>query len=121
MPMTISIACHTPARQSKPVASRALMTGGMVQGTWAMQGLMMPGAGKAIGDADEQIGKKNERDHERQVVHDGVTVDNRLVDVEQTRQDSILETVSEALFLENRSVSSRSMRVQPEPPMRRSC
>ena len=33
MPMTSSRACHTPARQSKPVASRALMTGGMVQGT----------------------------------------------------------------------------------------
>lgn len=26
----------------KAVASRALVTGGMVQGTWAMQGLMMP-------------------------------------------------------------------------------
>ena len=47
-------------------------------------------AGQAIGDADEQVGKMHERNHERQVVHDGVTVDDRLVDVKQARNDSHL-------------------------------
>lgn len=42
MAPTISMTCQTAALQSSPVARKAEMTAGVVQGTWAMQGLMSP-------------------------------------------------------------------------------